>query len=196
MPGPNSHEFGYGAQLGHVDNIWTREAVRVPCPRLCVGMASLVRSMPTQSRGHGTQKNVPEYLLSKFCLPRHCPHDLSVWRQRCRPRGRSALARADILGAPALVLFRRQQFQFDSAASGGVLMQLLQEWYAPTAAGSRAPALGELARHARPRTAYEVHELAPRDVKTVADLVVEIHLIELVEADAAGCSLLIDSSVS
>jgi hypothetical protein len=56
-----------------------------------------------------------------------------------------------------------------------LLVQLLEEGDAPTAAGAGTAAFGQLAGHLRPVSPQEVDQFAPADVKTVANLGIQIH---------------------
>jgi hypothetical protein len=73
-------------------------------------------------------------------------------------------------------------------------MQLLQKGDAPAASSARAAALRKLARHARSGLAYEIHQLAFRDVEAVADFVVEIHVCW--RSGSCGAKLYLKPSVS
>src|SRR5207249_3892752 len=77
--------------------------------------------------------------------------------------------------AAALVFGRRQLLQFCFTAASSLLVKLLEERNAPAAASAGAAAFGELAGNFRTAKADEIHQLAPRHVKTVTNLGIQIH---------------------
>ena len=107
--------------------------------------------------------------------------------QRRRSGGRRAFAGANVV-CPALGVFLgRELFKLGLAAIDGMLVDLLQKRNAPTAPSARAAALRQHARNLWLRLPNEVHQLPPRDVKTVTYLGVGFHdfLILPRESDTA-----------
>src|SRR6266404_3190206 len=95
--------------------------------------------------------------------------------QRCRTWWRRALAGPDISSAAAFVFGRRELFQLGFAALDGLLVELLEEGNTPAAPRPGAAAFRELAGHLGTAKANEIDELAPRHVKAVANLGIQVH---------------------
>src|SRR5438477_7533716 len=116
--------------------------------------------------------SIPPFLDVRHCernvVQSECQLD-SFSRQRRRPRRRHPLACPDVFRPPAFVLLRRQSLQFRLATFKGLLINLLEKRNAPAATGAGAAAERKLAGNFRLFAPDEIDELAPRDVKAVAD---------------------------
>ena len=94
---------------------------------------------------------------------------------RRRARRGCAAPGADILGAQAGIFLRRGQFFLDFAAGHRLVEEFLQVGPAPAAAGPSAIAVGKLSDPLGLFYAQVIDHLPLVDVKTEAQLVVEIH---------------------
>src|SRR6185437_13080941 len=92
--------------------------------------------------------------------------------KRLGPGRRLALPGLDVVGPLPGVFLRREPVE---ALLGSLREDLLQEWNAPAAAGAGAAALGKLAGHLGFVQPLPVHELSPRYVEAITDLIVQVH---------------------